>query len=415
VAAVDRDELLRRYAEVAVQVGVNLEPGQELHIAGALEHAPLIREIARQAYEAGARYVDVDYSDAHVRRAMIERAPDDVLTWTAPYDLRKLEHLREVKGATIRITGDPEPDLFADLDPARVGRARPLEAAELRRDAVGERAISWCIIAQPTEGWAEAVFGEPDVDRLWTEVARATRLLEDDPVGTWWSHVARLGSRAQALNEQRFDAIRFRGPGTDLLVGLLEGATWMSADFTTAWGRPHVPNLPTEEVFTSPDYRRTEGVVTTTRPLHLPNEGVTVHDLRVRFSDGKAVEVEASSGADVIRAQMSLDDQAAFLGEVALVDQASAVGRTKTTFLDTLFDENATSHIAYGAGFAFTVPGAEQMSADERTAAGLNSSRVHTDIMIGGPEVDVLGVSTAGEEVPIIIGDVWQLDEAEAG
>jgi aminopeptidase len=408
---VDRAELLRRYAEVAVRVGVNLEPGQELHIVGAVEHAPLIREIARQAYESDARYVDVTYSDGHVRRAMIERAPDDVLTWTAPYDLKKLEHLREVKGAAIRITGDPEPDLLADLDPARVGHARPLAAAELWRDAVGERAVSWCIIAQPTEGWANAVFGEPDVDRLWTEVARATRLLEDDPVSAWWSHVARLGDRARALNEGRFDAIRFRGPGTDLVVGLLEGARWMSADFTTAWGRSHVPNLPTEEVFTSPDYRRTEGVVTTTRPLHLPNEGVTVRDLRIHFQSGKAVKVEASSGADVIRAQMSLDDQAPFLGEVALVDQASAVGRTKTTFLDTLFDENATSHIAYGSGFAFTLTGAEEMSAEERTAAGLNSSRVHTDIMIGGPEVDVLGVTAAGAEVPIIEADVWQLSE----
>ncbi|HLM30795.1 MAG TPA: aminopeptidase [Solirubrobacterales bacterium] len=406
----DHAELLSRYADLALRVGVNLEAGQELHVVGEVAHAPMMREIARRAYELGARYVDVSYSDQRVRREMIRNAPEEALTWTPPYELARIEHVAEVKGATVRVAGDPEPDLFADLDPARVGRARPLDAAERWRDLVGERRVAWCIIAQPNEGWARSAFGEPDVDRLWQEVARATRLDEADPVESWWERVSVLGERARKLNSSGFDAIRFRGPGTDLEVGLLADARWESADFQTAWGRRHVPNLPTEEVFTTPDYRRTDGVFTATRPLLLPHEGVLVRDLRMRFEGGKAVEVEASSGADVVRSQLSLDEQAPFLGEVALVDSSSAVGRTGTTFMNTLFDENATCHVAYGAGFAFSLPGAEEMSSDERLAAGINVSRVHTDVMLGGPNVEVLGVTAAGEVVPIIQEDVWRLD-----
>jgi aminopeptidase len=407
---VERDELLRRYAELAVRVGVNLEPDQELQITGAVEHAPMIREIARVAYERGARHVNVSYADQHVRREMLKHAPEETLTWTPPYDLLRLEHLAEVKGATIRVVGEPEPDLFSDLDPKRVGGARQLAATELIRDLIGERRIAWSIIAQPNEGWARNAFGEPDVDRLWQEVAKATRLLDDNPVASWWTHVQELDERARRMNAWGFDALRFRGPGTDLRVGLIADGVWESANFATAWGRPHVPNLPTEEVFTTPDWRRTEGAFTSTRPLMLPNQGVLVRDLRVRFEGGKAIEVEASTGADVVRAEMAIDDQAPYLGEVALVDSASAVGRTGTTFMDTLFDENATCHVAYGAGFPFNVPGADSMSTEQRLEAGINVSSAHTDVMIGGPKVEVTGIGTDGAEVPIIRDDVWCLE-----
>jgi aminopeptidase len=407
----EREELLRRYAEVAIRVGVNLEPGQELYVGGDLAHAPLVREIVRQAYAAGARYVRAEYGDQHVRRAMIEHADLEVLQWTPPYDMSRLEHLRDVRAARIQILGDPEPNLLADLDPERVGRARPLEAADFWRDAVGQRTVAWCVVAQPTEGWAEAVFGSPDVGRLWGAVAAATRLDADDPVGAWWEQVERLGARARAMTSRGFTALRYRGPGTDLEVGLIPGSVWVSADFETAWGRRHVPNLPTEEVFTTPDHRRTNGVVTSTRPLVLSSEGTVVEGLRIRFEDGCAVEVDADRGAEVVRAQMAVDEQAAYLGEVALVDSTSAVGRTGVTFRETLFDENATSHIAYGAGFAFNLEGAAAMKPAELMRAGINVSRVHTDFMVGGPEVDILGVTEAGEEVPVIVGDAWQLDE----
>ncbi|MDQ3951431.1 MAG: aminopeptidase, partial [Actinomycetota bacterium] len=331
----DRQELAGRYADLAVRAGCNVQPGQRLLVETVVEHAPFARAVTRAAYAAGARHVEVSYADQHVRKAMIEHAPDDVLTWTPPHVLRQAQDLAADKAASIWIVGDPEPELFSGLDPSRVGKARMLELREESNRQVNERSVAWAIVAFPNEGWAEAVFGEPDVDRLWDAVARATRLYEDDPVASWWEHVERLGARADALNELGLDALRYTGPGTDLTIGLLPGSRWMSARFETAWGQRHIPNLPTEEVFTTPDRLRTEGTVRSTRPLVLETEGVIVHDLEMRFEGGKAVEVRASSGEDVIRTQMATDENGAFLGEVALVDKASAVGATGVTFKNT--------------------------------------------------------------------------------
>ena len=207
-----------------------------------------------------------------------------------------------------------------------------------------------------------------------------------------------LGERAATLNERRFEAIRFRGPGTDLIVGLLPSSSWESAEAVTVWGQRHVPNLPTEEVFTTPDRRRAEGVVRSTRPLGL--KGTLVRDLELTFRGGKIIEVKASAGADAVRAQLEVDERAPMLGEIALVDGSSAVGRTGITFVNTLFDENATSHLAYGAGFPL-------LAKEDREH--VNSSAVHTDFMIGGSDVRVTGVEKAGNEIPIIEDDAWVL------
>ena len=400
---------MRRYAELAVKVGVNVEEGQHVFVQGLVEHAPFVREVVRAAYDAGARCVSVDYGDNHVRKAMIEKAGEEVLTWTPPYLLAKDDYQVENRAAVISIAGDPEPDLMEGLDPQRVGKARMLELADRKTKAVGQRLLSWVIVAYPTEGWANTVFGEPDVDRLWEAVGKAARLYEDDPVGAWWGRVEELGRRAEILNDRRFDAIRYRGPGTDLTVGLHPGSVWMSANFETAWGRKHVPNIPTEEVFTTPDHRRVEGTVRSTRPLHLPSEGTTVKDLEVTFREGRIVDVKASTGAEVIRNQISIDEGAAALGEIALVDKSSAVGATGVTFANTLFDENATSHIAYGAGFAFCVPDLAQLEPDEQRAKGLNYSKVHTDFMIGHTELEVDGITASGDAVPILRNEEWQL------
>ena len=405
----DRDQLVAKYADLAVRAGCNLQPGQRLLVETIVEHAEFARAVTRAAYAAGARHVEVTYGDQHVRKAMIQNAPDDVLTWTPPHVLQQAKGLAEDRAASIWIIGDPEPELFADLDPARVGKARMLELRDETTKQINERSVAWAIVAYPNEGWANAVFGEPDVAGLWDAVAHATRLYEDDPVAAWRKHVERLGARADALNQLRLDALRYTGPGTDLTIGLLPGSRWMSARFETAWGQRHIPNIPTEEVFTTPDRRRTEGTVRSTRPLVLESEGVVVDDLAMRFEGGRAVEVTASSGAEVIRTQMATDENGAFLGEVALVDKASAVGATGVTFRNTLFDENATSHIAFGAGFAFAVEGADGMSPEEQIAAGVNHSKVHTDFMIGGPEVTIEGVTGDGQTVPIVVDDTWQI------
>jgi len=399
---------LDRYADLAVRSWVNMAEGQELIVyATSLEHAPLVRALARAGYANGASYVEAFYEDPHIRRAMIELAPDETLTWSAPWMIKRAEDRAANKSALIAITGDPEPELLGDLDGDRVGRARPVELIKRIGELTSDQPNNWCVISYPNAGWAETIFGEPDVERLWEALSHAVRLDEPDPVAAWAEHVKKLGSRADALNQQHFDAVRFRGPGTDLTIGLLPESHWAGGGDTTNWGRRFIANVPTEEVYTTPDWRRTEGVVRSTRPLTLL--GTMVRDLEVRFEAGRAVDVNASSGADVVRGEMSIDDGSASLGEVALVTGDSRVADTGITFFDTLFDENVTCHIAYGFAYPERVHGGKDVPPDDRRERGFNYSVVHTDFMIGGPEVQVAGITGDGDEIPIIQEDEWQL------
>jgi aminopeptidase len=401
VAAVAVDARVERYAALAVQVGANVQPGQLVDVIARVEHAEVARAVTRAAYRAGARYVDVYYSDQHIRRALIERAPDDILSWTPPWLLERAKNVGDERAAVVALTGDAEPDLLADLPGDRVGRARMLELAEENSRQINEQLNNWTVVGVPNPGWAQQMFGEPDVERLWKLVEYCVRLDADDPVAAWRDHVARIGRRARLLNDLRVDAIRFRGPGTDLTVGLLPESRWQGVESTTADGLPYVANMPTEEVFTTPDKRRTEGYVRSTRPLAL--YGRIVRGLEMRFEHGCIVDVKADEGEDVVRGQLATDDSAAFLGEVALVDGTSRIGETGTTFFETLYDENATCHVAYGSAYAEAVEGAP--------GEGVNVSTVHTDFMVGGPEVEVDALLGDGTAVPLLRGDVWQLDE----
>jgi aminopeptidase len=398
-------ELLRRYAELAVRVGANVQPGQIVEVTAFLEHAPIVREVARIAYADGAEYVDVHWVDLHVRKAMIATAPEGRLGWTPPWLVQRLEGLVAERSAHVAFVGQADPALLSDVDPARVGRATmlALQDANLRR--INGRAVNWTLLAYATPGWAELVFGEPDVDRLWDALKVATRIDGGDPAAAWSERLDELERRAWRLDELRLDAVHFRGPGTDLTVGLLPGSRWGAARFETTWGVRHVPNVPTEEVYTTPDFRRTEGVVSATRPLAFA--GVVVRDLRLRFEQGVAVEVDASEGVELVRAQLATDEGARSLGEIALVDGESGVGRTGITFFETLLDENAASHLAYGMGLTASVEGAAELEGDALRAAGVNVSSVHVDFMVGGPEVDVDGITLDGGRVPILRDDRW--------
>jgi aminopeptidase len=370
-----------------------------------LEHAPLARAVAREAYAAGAEFVDVLYTDQHVRKAHIRHASDDGLGWSPPWLVKRLETLGESGGALLGITGNPEPELFADLDGDRVGRARMKQVAEASL-RLTDGTCNWSIVAFPNAGWAEVVFGEPDVERLWQAVATAVRLDEPDPVAAWQAHIEKLGRRAEAMNTRRFDALRYRGPGTDLTVGLLPTSVWQAA-LDHSNGIDHVANMPTEEVFTTPDSRRVEGYVRSTLPLQI--QGNIVRELEVRFEGGRAVEVKAGSGEDVMRTHVAIDAGAARLGEVALVDGHSAVGETGLVFYDTLYDENASSHIALGAPILQAVEWAGELSPEERVEKGVNHSSIHTDFMIGSNELEVDGVTASGEAVPILRAGDWLL------
>lgn len=406
-----RDERLRRYAELAVRVGTNLQPGQQLEIVALVEHAPLARAISKAAWEAGAGYVSVFYEDQHAKHDLVEYGSDEALTRSPNWMVRRIEELGEAQGARIELAGNPAPDLFADLDPARVGRARMVEVAEVRGRELGQGRVSWCIVAFPNEGWAESVFGEPDVERLWQAVASCVRLDRPDPVAAWREHMARLKRRAEGLNGLDLDAVRYRGPGTDLTVGLNPGSVWGAAEFETAWGQTYVPNLPTEEVFTTPDPERAEGVIRSSKPLFLSTAGVIVRDLELRLEGGRIVDVRASTGAEVVRAQLTLDERAPYLGEIALVDRTSEVGRTGLLFCNTLFDENASAHIAWGRGLTMGVRGSRDLPRDELQAVGVNQSVIHTDFMVGSAELEVDGLTRDGRAVPILRDDTWQVDE----
>jgi aminopeptidase len=396
------DDRSTRLAALAAH-GANVQEGQVVLVNAELGHEDLARAVAAAAYERGAKFVDVNYFDPHVKRARIAHADPETLEYVPPwYGERMLRHADE-HGARINLNGVTAPNLLDDLDKTLVGRDR-LPRLKEQSTIVSERSTNWCIVPAPTRPWATLVFPElPEeeaYERLWREIEHVLRLDEADPAAAWDERMDVLRDSARRLADRGFDAIELRGPGTELTIGLLPTATWWAADFSTTDGLRHLPNLPTEEVFTTPDPDRTEGHVTSTKPLVL-QDGTIVRGLKVRFEGGKAVEITADENVEALRARLGVDDGGLRVGELALVDSQGRIGPLGTVFYDTLLDENASSHIAFGSGFPFLV--------DESEAERVNESATHIDFMIGSPGLEVDGVTRDGERVPVLRGGDWQI------
>ncbi len=401
VAAVD-GPTLERFAELVVRFAANVQRGQIVAIGTEPGKLEVTRAMAAAAYRAGAKYVDVTLFDLHVKRARILHADEDTLDYVPPWLGERILALGEHRAARIGLTGPSAPGLLSDLDPARAGRDQ-LPFLRESAEVVNARTTNWTAVPCPTRPWAALVYPSLDPDaaleRLWEQVLHMCRLDEPDPVAAWKERQDVLVGVSERLTARAFDALHFEGPGTDLRVGLLPTSKWLSARFETIDGIVHMPNLPSEEVFTAPDPSRVDGFVRSTKPLVVG--GTIVRGLRVRFEGGQAVSFDADEGGELLAQYAARDEGAGRLGEVALVDGDGRIGPLDTVFYDTLIDENAASHVALGSAYEFT--------AGEADHPRLNRSQIHIDFMIGSPEVDVTGLTTDSERVPVLRAGAWQL------
>jgi aminopeptidase len=401
-AAFDDPEVLERFADLTVKTAANLQPGQVLAIGSEIGKEAVTRAIAAAGYRHGAKYVDVSYFDLHVKRARIQYADEDTLDYVPPWLGHRILELGEIHAARVGLTGPAHPGLLSDLDPARVGRDQ-LPAVRETGKVVNDRTTNWAAVPCPTRPWAELVHPDLDPDEAWVrfcdEILHVCRLDEEDPIAAWNARAEVLVGAAQRVTERRFDRLRFTGPGTDLTIGLLPTSRFLAARFETVDGIQHLPNLPSEEIFTAPDPARAEGVVRATKPLVLG--GSIIRGLEVEFRDGRAVRIDADENAEVLRSYAARDERSDRLGELALVDGDGRIGALDTVFFDTLLDENAASHLALGHAY--------QMCVEEPDFDRVNDSTIHVDFMIGSPEVAVHGIAADGAEIPVLVGGAWQV------
>jgi aminopeptidase len=396
------DDYIPRLAELLVRFGANVQPGQIVAVSSEPGKESLARAVAEAAFRAGAKFVDLRVFDLHFKRARALYADPDTLSYVPPWYGARMLALGDHRAATITLTGPIDPHVMDGVDPELLGRDM-LPRIKESNEVLNARTLNWTVGPCPTPGWAQLVHPElpPDeaLELLWSEIAHICRLDADDPVAAWSDRLDRLTEIAAKLDTLQLDALRLEGPGTDIKIGLLPGTHWLGARFETVDGIVHAPNIPTEEVFTTPDPERVAGFVTSTKPLY--SAGVLIQGLRVRFEGGRVVEIDADEGAGAVRAMAAHDPGAARLGEVALVDRESRIGSLGTVFCDTLLDENAASHIALGQGFDLAI--------EEAHRDRINSSDVHLDFMIGSDDVAVTGVTASGEDVPLLRDGAWQL------
>ncbi len=402
------DNKLKEYAELLVDVGLNLQPGQTPHISASIEAAPLARLCVEACYDRGARNVIMEYVDDVVSRQRYLRADEAVFSEYPPYAKARLDWFVEKKSPSLSILGS-DPELFKDVDPARIQAAQRAagEPAKPYRDAVTASRIQWCGAAYPTAVWAKKVFPDLPEDQalaaLWDAVYAVCRVTGDGKaVERWQEHIKATTRRAKILNDYNFKSLHYTNSlGTDLTVELPEHHIWAGAADRTPEGVGFVPNIPTEEIFTAPRWDGVNGRVYAAMPLAL--DGNLVENFWMEFKDGRIVDLHAEKGEEHLRASVDLDEGSRYLGEVALVQYDSPIRNTGLLFYETLFDENASCHLAFGAAYPGCVKGGNDMSAEEQKAAGLNQSINHIDFMVGTKDLRVVGVTHDGKEVPVFV------------
>ncbi|HEK9987293.1 TPA: aminopeptidase [Streptococcus equi subsp. zooepidemicus] len=407
------DDYLEKYANLLIKKGVNIQKGHTLLISIAVEHHKLARLLTKKAYEAGAAEVLVDYNDDQITREKLLKADEDRLLQVPDYVVEQSHYLLDQKASRLVIRS-ANPNVFADIDSDRLAGATRATAIALEKQRTATQAnkVSWNLAAAASPEWAAMVFPkltseEEQVDALWDAIFKMNRIYETDPVKAWDQHQERLEKKARLLNNYQFDSLHYRAPGTDLRLGMPEQHIWEAAGSTNAQGEVFIANMPTEEVFTAPDYRRADGYVSSTKPLSYA--GVIIEDMTFTFKDGQIVDVTAKKGEDTIKRLISENEGARSLGEVALVPHKTPISLSGLTFFNTLFDENASNHLAIGAAYAFSIKDGTEMTNDELKAAGLNRSTAHVDFMIGSEQMDIDGITKDGEVIPIFRGGEWAI------
>ena len=409
-AGLSRAEKLDRLAAVAVTVGLGLARGQELVMTATLEAAPLARRITEQAYRAGASLVTTLFSDEQSALARFRFAPDDSFDRAADWLHKGVADAFRNGAARLAIAG-ADPSLLSDQDPEKVARANVAMSKAMRPalELITRHRINWTIVAAATPAWARAVFpNEPEeraLDRLWDAIFATTRIDVPDPVSAWREHDAELRKRAAMLNERRYRTLHFRSPETDLKVGLADDHLWLGGGTTAGNGLPCIPNMPTEEVFTTPHKDRVEGTVRSTKPLSY--QGTLIENIAVRFAEGRIVDASASSGETVLTRLLDTDEGARRLAEVALVPHSSPIAQSGLLFLNTLFDENAASHIALGQAYSTCIRDGDSLDPAQLLARGANESLIHVDWMIGSGAMDVDGMRDDGLTEPLMRQGEW--------
>lgn len=401
---------LNKYAELITKVGVNVQKGQTIVLNISVEQAPLARLITASAYALGAAEVVVQWSDDTIQREFLAHAQTERLTEVPQYKVDQADDWVE-KGASRISVVSADPSALAGIDSSRIASYQTAVGKAMinLRKASQANKISWTVVAAASPAWAKQVFPKLDeeeaTDALWDQIFKTTRIYEEDPIKAWQTHDETLRTKAEYLNEEQFDALHYTAPGTDLTIGLPKNHNWEGAGSFNSRGEEFMANMPTEEVFTAPDSRRINGYISSTKPLSYA--GTIISGMKFTFENGKVTDFSAEQGQEVLASLLDIDEGARSLGEVALVPHHSPISSSGIIFFNTLFDENASNHLALGSAYAFSLNGGTEMSEEELAQAGLNRSQTHVDFMVGSGEMSIDGIREDGSRVPIFRNGEW--------